>query len=159
MSRIPFDQNEAYEVVSVNNTPYLCCDFRVDKDSIPEGMHMYECADAECNGRVCRIQNGVMVNFWGTIIGKEELPMENGAYYPDYDTEYDEQKDEYYYQICNELTDDELDDEMAAWEEKHDYNDEFCYIGEYLTLSEYLSEYERLKADLQSEKEDIQPER
>lgn|GEM_PF-5793564 len=155
--REAFDPNRSYEIAVVNNTPYLCCDLRIDRDSIPNGMHMYECADADSNGRVCRIQNGVMVNFFCTLIGKEELPMNDGIYSPAYDEEFDIERDKYENSLDEGLSDEELEEKMIAYDETHEYNDEFYYIGQSMKLDEYIREYDSLKEE--AAKEEVQEER
>ena len=77
-------------VVVVNKHPYLFVDLRISRDSVPDGLYVYDVADGGGDGRFTRIQPFIMVNYWGTIIGKHELPLENGRYYPEYGTaEYD----------------------------------------------------------------------
>ena len=78
--------NAIYPVYMVNNRPYLFTDCRVDKESVPNGMHLYEIADCGGDGCFARIQPNVRVNFWGTLIGKDEIPIREGAYYPEYGT-------------------------------------------------------------------------
>lgn len=57
-------------------------DMRIDRDSIPEGTFMYEVADGDSDGIPARIQRGIMVNFYGTLICQQELPLgETGTLY------------------------------------------------------------------------------
>lgn len=43
-------------------------DMRIARESVPEGKHMYQCADYDGTGIICRIQPSVMVDFFGTIV-------------------------------------------------------------------------------------------
>lgn len=55
------------------------CDFsdmRIDRSTIPEGKYQYEVAgDDDSGGDPARVQRGVMVNFFGTLICDEPLPL------------------------------------------------------------------------------------
>lgn len=48
-------------------------DMRIEGSSIPEGKFMYQCADYDGTGEICRIQPYVMVDFFGTIVTDEPL--------------------------------------------------------------------------------------
>ena len=84
-----FNENTTYPVVSVKEKPYLYIEARVERESVPEGIYVYEVADAESDGCFARIQEHVLVNFLGTIIGKHPISeTENGnAYYPKFGSE------------------------------------------------------------------------
>lgn len=55
------------------------CDFsdmRIDRSTVPEKRYQYEVADDdESQGDPCRVQSGIMVNFWGTLISDVPLPL------------------------------------------------------------------------------------
>ena len=55
------------------------CDFsdmRIDRSTIPEGKYQYEVAgDDDSGGDPARVQRGVLVNFFGTLICDEPLPV------------------------------------------------------------------------------------
>lgn len=67
---------ELFEKVSVCG---ILCDFndmRIDRNTVPEGRYQYEVAgDDESGGDPERVQSGVMVNFFGTLICDELLPV------------------------------------------------------------------------------------
>ena len=79
-----FNPNEHYEVVEVNGNKYLFTCARLDRDSIPKNLYVYDVRDDDfCSGVFAQIQNYVLVNHWGTIIGKEPIPFnEWHCYYP-----------------------------------------------------------------------------
>ena len=43
-------------------------DMRIEEKSVPEDKFMYECADYDGTGDICRIQPHIMVDFFGTIV-------------------------------------------------------------------------------------------
>ncbi len=78
-----FDNNVVYPVTYVGGHPFLFSNFRHKPEDIPEGFVSYEVADAGGEGCFARIQKHVDVNFWGTIIGTEELELDgHGQYLP-----------------------------------------------------------------------------
>ena len=78
-----FKKERSFEIVCVNKCPYMFTNIRIDRDSIPDGFVAYDVRD-DCDGEFLQIQNFVLVNHWGTIIGIERLPMdpEWNCYYP-----------------------------------------------------------------------------
>lgn len=83
-----------WQAVTVKDQPMLfsCC--RVDHKTIPEGLHVYDVRhDDECQGDPVQICTWVMVNHWGTLLSKTELPLEpninNSNAYLDIDPEED----------------------------------------------------------------------
>ena len=62
--------------VLVKGIPCEFCSMRIDPATIPEGKFQYEVAgDDECGGDPCRVKRGIMVNFFGTLICDQELPL------------------------------------------------------------------------------------
>ena len=86
MPRVKFDPQNTYQVVAVSGKPFLFEDLRIERDTVPPSLFVYEVADGDGDGCFARIQEGVLVNFWGTLIGKYPVPMEDGAYYPRFGT-------------------------------------------------------------------------
>ena len=75
-----------WEKVEVLGKEGLFADYRVDRNTIPEGYFMYEIRhDDDCQGDPVQIAKWVIVNFWGTLLVKEPFelepsPMTNNAY-------------------------------------------------------------------------------
>ena len=47
---------------------------RIQKDSVPERVFQYEVRhDDLCQGIPCEVAKGILVNFWGTILTREEM--------------------------------------------------------------------------------------
>ena len=44
---------------------------RIDRYTIPDGMHMYEAAEEESDGVPVRMRPGILVNFVGTVLSEE----------------------------------------------------------------------------------------
>ena len=72
MIPIPFKTNEVLEVVELFDKRYLFTNMRIDRDTLPEGAYAYDIRD-NCDGEFCQVQNYVLVNHWGTIIGFDEI--------------------------------------------------------------------------------------
>lgn len=73
-----FKANEvSWEKVKVMGKECLFNDLRIDRQSIPEGYFMYEVRhDDEDWGEPVEIALGVMVNFFGTLLTKEQFTLE-----------------------------------------------------------------------------------
>ena len=58
-----------YEEVSILDTPALFTDWRIHKDTVPEGLHCYELRHTDEDwGIPCQLASGIMVNFYGSIL-------------------------------------------------------------------------------------------
>ena len=69
-------KNEAFSKVSVCGMLCEFSDMRIDRNTIPEGKYQYEVAgDDDGGGEPARVQLGIMVNFYGTLICDKPLPV------------------------------------------------------------------------------------
>ncbi len=67
----------------------LFTDIRIPKDLLPKNIHRYELRhDDEGWGEICQIAPNILVNFYGTILSKNELAL-NNDYYRDINEEVD----------------------------------------------------------------------
>ena len=74
-------KTESFEKVSVCGIPCNFSDIRIDRSTVTEGRYMYEAVNDE-GDELTRIQVGVLVNFFGTLICDEPLPIgEDGTLY------------------------------------------------------------------------------
>lgn len=75
---IPMNINEinGFEIVSVNNKPYMFTNMRIDRESLPKGFVAYDVRDGDCDGRFAQINKYVWVNHWGTIIGIDPILLD-----------------------------------------------------------------------------------
>ncbi|MBQ6480785.1 MAG: hypothetical protein IJI45_06680 [Anaerolineaceae bacterium] len=107
------------DVVSVQGRPYLFTNMRVDRKTVSDELFAYDVRDGDCDGEFWQIQRFVMVNHWGTIIGKERVDM------PDFDgSAY----------LCPPDPEDE------------NISSEGSFIGSVSSEREYLDRYRQLKA-------------
>lgn len=68
------------EICSVQGKPYIFSCLRIDRNTIPEDMYAYDMRD-DCDGECWEICRHVLVNHWATIVGLEEIDLdENGRY-------------------------------------------------------------------------------
>lgn len=65
-----------WEIVAVFGRTMLYSDCRVNKTTVPEGLYMYEVRHADDDwGDPCETAEGVLVNFYGTLLSREKLPL------------------------------------------------------------------------------------
>lgn len=139
----------AKDVVMVYNHPYMYSDLRIDRNTIPDGLVMYEVADDSSDGRFARIANGIMVDFLGTIVGKDVLPLVDGrTYYCKYDEEFDRRRNEFMDELDRQLdkeliTDAEYEDKQIDYDESHFADDDDgWFIAHDVEVADYLRNYE-----------------
>ena len=71
--------NETFESMTINDTPALFTDMRIDRNAVPEGLYAYDIRESDDGRRFATIEPEVMVNHAGTILTREKLVMgENG---------------------------------------------------------------------------------
>lgn len=64
--------------MDINGVDGYFTDLRIDWGSVPENIHGYELADRSSDGIPCRYRSkeiGILVDFFGTFLTKDELPM------------------------------------------------------------------------------------
>lgn len=66
----------SYEGFSIFDREALFTNYRIDRSTVPEGLYAYDLRD-ECDGEICQLKSHVLVNHWGTILGRE--PFEDAA--------------------------------------------------------------------------------
>jgi hypothetical protein len=77
-----FNPSDRFEAVEVQGKIFLFTNMRVDRDTLPEGCHAYDVRDDdECSGSFTQVQPFVLVNHWGTIIGPEEIDLDESGRY------------------------------------------------------------------------------
>ena len=68
--------NENYELVEVLGAKMLFTCSRIDLDSVPPELHVWEVRHDDCMGIPCQIADWILVNHWGTLISKNEVVMD-----------------------------------------------------------------------------------
>ena len=83
-----------FEMVTVLNLPMLftCC--RVDQDTVPEDLYIYEVSHEEdVRGKPVQISEWIRVNHWGTLLSAKPIELEKSPVidnsYRDIDPETD----------------------------------------------------------------------
>ena len=72
---------EDYEEVTLLEKPAIFTILRIDRTTVPKGYHLYEIRhDDDCQGDAVQVAKGIMVNHWGTVIMRDELPMPPDGY-------------------------------------------------------------------------------
>lgn len=81
--------NENFELVLVDDIPAIFTSARLNRESIPKGVFCYDIRhDDGQQGIACEIAPHVLANHWGTIITRQEIPLEHNSYYPENDINY-----------------------------------------------------------------------
>lgn len=82
-------KEERYELVMAGEYLVLFTNARIDRDSVPKELFCYDIRhDDECQGIACEIKRFVLVNHWGTILSKNEIPMPEGYLILEEDIDY-----------------------------------------------------------------------
>lgn len=76
-----YDYNtENYETVCVCGVECEFYDVRIERSFVPQGLYHYEVAgDDDCGGDPVRVAKGILVNFFGTLISRTELPLDEAG--------------------------------------------------------------------------------
>lgn len=70
-----------YEVIELFDYPVLFTPSRIDRESLPKGMYLYEVRhDDESKGEIAEIAHRIMINFWGTIITDKRIKLIDDDY-------------------------------------------------------------------------------
>lgn len=62
-----------FEEITVLDKPALFTTYRIDPNTVPEGLYQYEVREIDCSGIPCEIKKHILVNFFGTVIFAEDL--------------------------------------------------------------------------------------
>lgn len=80
---------ERFIKVRVLDKPALFHDLRLDRDTVPEGMYLYEVRhDDEGLGEIVQIARGILVNHFGSLLMTEPIELPSSGY-----LDIDEEKD------------------------------------------------------------------
>ena len=118
--------SDKFELVVIFDKPVLFTSERLNRNLPIEGVYYYDIRhDDECRGDMAQLKDRVMVNHWGTVISKERFePREVGG------------------KIFTTAEGIDMDES--------DYN----YLGETLSVSEYLEKYDELVREYCEPKEE-----
>lgn len=60
---------EMFEEVTVLGKPMIFTCLRIDRDTVPKGLYLYEVQhDSDCQGIPVQIAEHILVNHWGTLL-------------------------------------------------------------------------------------------
>ena len=80
---------EAFELVEVCGKPALFTCLRIDRETVPKGLQVYEIRHADEDwGEPAQIARGILINHFGTVIMREKLRLPADGYM-DIDAEKD----------------------------------------------------------------------
>ncbi len=81
---------ETFELAMLDEYPVLFTSARIDRKTVPEDLFCYDVRhDDGGQGIACEVKPHVLVNHWGTILSKKEIPIKKGgSYYPREDMDY-----------------------------------------------------------------------
>lgn len=72
---------EKFEEITVLGKPALFHDMRIDRNSVPKGLYLYEVrSDDDGCGDPVQIARGIMVNHFGSIITREPIKLPPDGY-------------------------------------------------------------------------------
>lgn len=72
---------ENYDLVTLLGQPMLFNSLRIDRNTIPEGLHGYDLRDSDdCDGTACEIKPHIFVNHFGTVICKKPVELNENGY-------------------------------------------------------------------------------
>ncbi len=72
---------EVFLEITVLGKPALFHDMRIERDSVPKGLYLYEVRhDDDGCGDVVQIAKGIMVNHFGSILTREPIRLPPGGY-------------------------------------------------------------------------------
>ena len=73
---------EDYEEVTLLGKPALFTSLRIDRNTVPNGYHLYEIRhDDDGRGDAVQVAKRIVVNHWGTVIMRDELYLLPEGYF------------------------------------------------------------------------------
>ena len=74
-------RNEIFEHIELFDFPTMFTNARVDRSTVPDGLFCYDVRGSDDDpGALCVMENHVMVNHAGTVIGAVDYRLENSDY-------------------------------------------------------------------------------
>ena len=72
--------NETFESMTINDTPAMKTEMRINRNAVPEGLYAYDIRESDDGDRLATIEPTVMVNHGGTILTRKEFITEKDGY-------------------------------------------------------------------------------
>jgi len=74
-------RNEIFEHIELFDSPSMFTNTRVDRSTVPDGLFCYDVRGSDDDpGALCVMENHVMVNHAGTVIGIVDYQLEKGGF-------------------------------------------------------------------------------
>lgn len=69
-------REETFEEVTAFDKPMLFTCLRIDRDTVPKGLYVYEVRhDDDMQGRPVEIAERILVNHWGTLLSNKPIRL------------------------------------------------------------------------------------
>lgn len=66
----------AFECVEFMGQPVLFTDWKIDRSTIPDGLHLYEVRHTDDDwGAPCQLGHRIVVNFYGSIVSNQPIQL------------------------------------------------------------------------------------
>jgi hypothetical protein len=91
---------ERWQPMEINGVTGYFNDLRIDRNTVPANFHFWELADGDSDGTPCRYKPSILVNFFGTFITTDNLPIDE----PEYNEGFINSDDEWCFMEGGELT-------------------------------------------------------
>ena len=78
-------RTECYEAITIFDIPMIFTCLRIDRDTVPDGLFVYEIRHDDEEGEPCQIARWILVNHYGSVLSTTpvelvESPICNNAY-------------------------------------------------------------------------------
>ncbi|WP_416325908.1 LPD28 domain-containing protein [[Eubacterium] hominis] len=81
--------NSYYELMKIFDIPVIFTPARIPMSHVPKGLYRYEVRhDDDCQGIMCQLAKGIMINHWGTILSNKPIQLDVDGF-----RDIDEEKD------------------------------------------------------------------
>ena len=64
-----------YDNYTFKGQPVIFTDCRIDSESVPKGMHLYEIRHSDEGAVPCQLARGIWVNFWGSLLTNDPIQL------------------------------------------------------------------------------------
>ena len=64
-----------YDNYTFKGQPVIFTDCRIDSESIPKGMYLYEIRHSDEGAVPCQLARGIWVNFWGSLLASDPIQL------------------------------------------------------------------------------------
>ena len=70
-----------YDEITLLGIPALLTSWRIDRSTVPACLHLYELRHADEDwGDPCQLAKGILVNFYGSILTAQPIPLPESGY-------------------------------------------------------------------------------